>query len=580
MSYIEEKLSFTSVDSENQSKAEEQLEFSFTSVDSTNACMADEIDDFCGFDFLKVEVKDEKDSKLEADPRERPPLVYKFKNVAGSNEYPNYSLVAGSGKGVADIVIELLGLRSTNCQGMGIHVPDKDYFDFYRFTGKVTKKTTARAELQLEYEYPTFSGKGLGGAFVDTAQALTIPFKFLIPSRGVLVKKTSLKVDSCLHWGELSFEIYPDIKWKLKLAMNPSANSFWAHDDVWSHGLKKETFVIGGENEYTWPQAEESRKVLKSNRDVTDKWYDSVTTKQGTKAPSQDFKFELALEATWNGSSRTASVGPNWASTISKWLGAFIQAKRTIETLIHLDKHQDSNSSYAGADILARLKRYPITMRVHNPGLGVDIGWGLIQTQGSDGTIPIATQFDGKISLDPLIGGEGVLDLICLAQKFPFPQVAAVLRVLDFASSAVGLNVRLDLKLEGKLVFDFSGKIDTEAYNNSGEGALSGDVRLTLTFSALLTGKVRKIWIGNNIDYNVGGEGMASFAFSAKAALGGDNFRGLYLDVGLGHAGILVEATFVAEIGLFGMKKKVKHEIIPANEHVLGGKYYLTNSDG
>lgn len=406
----------------------------------------------------------------------------------------------------------------------------------------VKEEKDAELKLEIQYQYPDLSlkGKSISSVLTDYAQNIIMPVEYIWPARKNLVQKYSLQANTCRYSKKVYLEVYPDIEWTIQFFYNTKNPVIYR--DTWTNMTQYRV-----EDAYNKAQA----------GDIDG--YDG----------SLMMKFGFKFTAKWNGGLDTSEFGTDWSKKIQKFLLYFLKLKRLVSGLVHKNKVPKTGLS---AKILQRLTKKPITIEVYAPGMSFDIGWKL--QNGKEQYInKVGTLIEGKLKFDPLIGGEGRLDLFAIATKVP--AIGQVIQALDLALSVINVDPVFDLKLIGQITAEFNFEFDTTQEKlQKGEGKIEGKLGIKIELSVKASGKVDAIIF--KADYSFEAKGIAESYLIPRLGMGADD-DGVYIDASVDFTGIKVTLVLKAEFGMKGRSTKLEKMIVEKKENMLGKKYYINN---
>jgi len=470
---------------------------------------------------------------------------YLFFDEAGKlfNQEKPYQIIAGGKEKHAsklDIVINALKTNpDVQCIETNGH---KDHIFVYNDELKkwVKEKKDTALKLAIQYQYPDFSlkDKSVSNVLTDYAQNIIMPIEYIWPARKGMIQKHSLQVNTCRYSKNINIEVYPDIEWTIQFFYNTKHPVIYR--DTWVNMTQYRV-----EDAYNKAQA----------GDIDG--YDG----------SLMIKFGFKFTAKWNGGADKSEFGTDWSKKIQKFLLYFLKLKRLVSGLVHKNKIDETN---LGAKILQRIKRKPITIEVYAPGMSFDIGWKL-QNGKEQFLNKVGTLIEGKLNFDPLIGGEGRLDLFAAATKVP--AIGQVIQALDLALSVVNVDPVFDLKLIGQITAEFNFEFDTSRNElQKGEGKIEGKVGIMIELSVKASGKVDAIIF--EADYSLEAKGVAESYLIPRLGMGADD-DGVYIDASVDFTGIKVTLIFKADFKGASREKKLEKIIVEKKENMLGKKYYI-----
>lgn len=477
-------------------------------------------------------------------PGREPYLIFEEtdKGVSDLTGYTGFDLVAGESEKSPNLTIVLKDLDTKRCRKQNLsHKGDKNVFDLSKLLGVKKndyKVSGNKLEMLLHYDYnktyDTDLGK-VGNKVVDSAWL----FRYIWP-RESLKQSHLVLVNSCAYPNQMvKINVYPDIMWTFHL----------------NYGMKNPLYYRD-----TFVQMRQHRVEEAFNKG------------QAADIDGYDGKlqstFSFALECNWN-KTRTVNLDYKIAGNVKLFLGSFLKIKKFVDQVTGKDR--GTSTKGFNAEMLARVKRTPLSIEVQSPQLSIAAGWkyecGRKEQRNAH---KMALTGEIKAKADPLIGAEATIDLIAWGKKL-HPMANVVITALDLLAYAANANVRFDLIFYGKLFID--GEATLSALKKEGELKAGGQFGFKLVLLAKATGKL-KLYV-TSADFDFEAKAQAAGYFSAGMSLGIDDNKGIYFKPILKHSGLKITFSYYTKIGDFRRTEKKEVTIIKAGEANIDQKFYI-----
>lgn len=206
-----------------------------------------------------------------------------------------------------------------------------------------------------------------------------------------------IPIGSCRYPNQLAkIRVFPDIKWKVSVLISDKKTP----QSYSSTGMPTGVSKTKGETRYHPADKKKDiyrESVMKANK---------ATNKR--KIGSTTFDFDLNLSCTENGI--THELAKNIAEKVAKFMGMFVAIKEAVDVICHNDQKHAKN-------VMSKLpvrKGLPVYIKFDYPTIKIDGSWEYAAQPAPNHN---AVEASGKITigLEPLIRGEGGIDLIALA---------------------------------------------------------------------------------------------------------------------------------------------------------------------
>lgn len=370
-------------------------------------------------------------------------------------------------------------------------------------------------------------------------------FNYIWPTKPVAGDFPHLNLTSvtCRHRHHVRLTIYPDVVWSLAFTFalkNPLA---FTHSNLTGGKIFEEA----------------QSKARKSG-------YDRYRLSQGGQVPDE---FSLSLKAKWD---KKESTGPavygiekeyalKYSKKISDFMGVLLRIKQLAEKV----------KNTAGGQARSITPGLPFSFEVLSPKLGTAVEWKneLINNK-------ISTAGLIKLTADPLIGAEFIIDMLALATKM-HPIVNIIKTSLDIGLEFLGGYIKLDLKFYGQLNITIETlQINTLTGISAGSKPLmiTGKMGVMLIFQLKVQGKVEAFGVTVELSFNAEAKVDAYFG---GIFLVGNDASGVYADITGQFSGLLLTLKVECKIGKYTKKVNINNEpIFPSDVLALGKQYFIS----
>lgn len=342
---------------------------------------------------------------------------------------------------------------------------------------------------------------------------------FLTESKLKTFPGISIKAATCRHHHDIYVRTVPDIDWKFALSVSSTLPDTYSYTGMPSGDI---------------------------NKNHNDKALKSVKTRTQLNTSPSPVSFDLKIKATTN-KKDSFEVSAGYEAKIRSVLSALISIKDTIDDIC--------NTKQAKASSVPSLfkKRIPVTLKIDYPVISIMGAWKL----GYDVENPSLINTQGSISLgfNPLIKGEGAIDLLACLEIYPVAK--AVIKSADLVLASVkgemwfdiyvygAINLNGDVFFNKKEIADI--QIDTVFGIGARLGVKAGVTTKKITFNGDKTEDV------SLAGAELSGRGETSVKLKAKRGL---DDKGAFIEIGADFGGMIVFVT--AKVKIFNAKAGIE----------------------